>query len=122
MIAVDTSVLVAIILDEPDGSQFREALLATDHAAMSAATLVELNVVMSRRLGEQGRRVAAELLRDLSVSIHPVSEAQAQIAAEAYHRYPVLNFGNCFSYALAKDLDIPLLFKCRFADVLGLIL
>jgi ribonuclease VapC len=102
---------VAIILDEPDGPQYRETLLVADLAVMSAATLVELNVVMSRRLGEHGRRVAAELVRDLNVSIHPFSEAQAQIAAEAYNRFPVLNFGDCFSYALAKDLDIPLLYK-----------
>jgi len=84
---------------------------------MSAATYVELSIVVQRQLGPDGSRQMDVLLRTAGIQIEPVSVDQAEIARQAYldygkGRHPAaLNFGDYFSYALAKDRREPLLFK-----------
>ena len=111
MIAVDPSAIVSILLQEEDASFYAKALMEADEKFLSAASFVELNVVMWRRLAERGTAIVDQIVAEGAISIVPLSAHQAILARNAYNRYPVLNFGDAFSYALAKDLDAPLLFK-----------
>ena len=114
MIAVDTSALMAIVLGERQADTCAAALEAADEIVVSAATAAEALIVAARR------NVAEEmtaLLDGLGFSIEAVEPAAAPRIAAAYARWgkrnhPAgLNFGDCFAYALAKDLNMPLLFK-----------
>lgn len=91
-----------------------------DLLLLSAANLLEASVVLSgiRSTLEVGDEWLDRLLAEQNVVIEPVTAAQAQLARLAFRMYgkgrghgAALNFGDCFSYALAKSLDAPLLFK-----------
>lgn len=113
MIVVDTSALIAILLDEPSAQACRHVLEAESDVRLSAGTLSEALIVAVRRnlLDEM-----AGLVDAVAIAVESVTAAQAQRVADAYARWgkgihPAgLNFGDCFAYALAKDLDCPLLF------------
>ena len=113
---VDTSAIMALILDEPEAPAIRAALDGQS-AAMSAATYVELGAVVERRGPEgSGRRLDA-LLAEFGIDILPLTTQQAVLARSAYREYgrgsghhAGLNLGDCFSYALAADRREPLLF------------
>jgi ribonuclease VapC len=113
---IDTSVLVAILLREPDADEFLERFGGGWEAVMSAASYVELAIV-ARSRGAAGRAVVDELIVQLAITILPVTLTQAHLAADAYGRFgkgrhPTrLNYGDCFAYALAKERGEPLLFK-----------
>lgn len=115
---VDSSALLAILLDEADREELTVTLLAGGGRRMSAATYLETAMVCDRaRDPILGRQLDA-LLEAARIQIEPVTARQAFIAREAFRDFgkgmghPArLNFGDCFSYALAKDLDEPLLFK-----------
>ncbi len=124
---VDSSVLVACILQEVDA----EALIATLELALplriSSGTLLETSIVLIRKSLESATHVLDRFLLDLKIEVVPVTEQQARLAVDAYRRFgkgrhpAALNFGDCFSYALAKHLNEPLLFKgedFRQTDVL----
>ena len=113
---VDTSVVVAILVGEPDASSLAAALASATAPVMSAASYVELLLVSLSR-GIAGRSEVDETLIDAAIEIAPVSLEQARLAVTAFERFgkgrhPArLNFGDCFSYALAKERGLPLLFK-----------
>ena len=105
---VDSSVLIALILQELGYQKVGRVLRAEDTLHMSTATWVELGVVADRRLSE---------VDGLGIVLVPLSVAQARRARQAHRRYGPgsgsaarLNMGDCFSYALAIELDEPLLF------------
>lgn len=113
MIAVDTSALMAVLLEEKSGAACRKALESTDQLLMSATTLAEALVVAG------GRGVQAKMRRlidELPFEIETVTAASAVRVADAYTQWgrglhPAgLNFGDCFAYALAKERSCPLLF------------
>ena len=115
---VDSSALVAILWDEPDAAVFAAAIDAAPDRRMSAGTYLELAIVVDARRNPVASRRIDECISEAAISIEPVTAEQAGIAREAYRdfgrgsRHPAqLNFGNCFAYALAKDLREPLLFK-----------
>ena len=115
---VDSSALVAILGHEPERYPFLDAIRAARRAATSAATYVETAIVVDGRRDAVMSRSLDELFVELEVRIEPVTAAQAQIARQAYRDFgrgsghPArLNFGDCLSYALAKDLREPLLYK-----------
>lgn len=114
---IDSSAIIAILRDDPDAGPISEALQAATICRISAVTYVEAAVVTDGNRNPVLSRRFDELLRDLSVRVEPVSLRQAEIARQAYRDFGKgrhkagLNFGNCFAYALAKDLDEPLLFK-----------
>jgi len=114
---VDTSALVAILLREPDADRIDRTLADAPMRLMSAVTRVELSLVIEGRYGEPGRMDIERLLKDAGVEIAAVTPQQAEIAIEAFRRFgrgrhrAALNIGDCFSYALAKATDQPLLFK-----------
>lgn len=114
---IDTSAIVAIAFDEPEASSF-EALIADDPIRLiSAATVFEASMVLESRLGEQGGSELDLWLHRINAEIVAVSADHSDQARRAWRRYgkgrhPAgLNFGDCFSYALAKLTSEPLLFK-----------
>jgi ribonuclease VapC len=111
MIVVDTSALVAILLAEPEAASMASALEEDEGPLMSAASYVELLLVMQKKKGNAGRELAERLVGAAGIRIAPVSEPQLPFAAQAIRRFGALNYGDLFSYALAKERDRPLLFK-----------
>ena len=112
---IDTSSLVCILLDEPEADRYARRLSETDSAnVMSAATWLETMLVISARRGELGRQSLDELLALAMIEIQPVDAELARIADQAWLQYGKgrhPNFGDCFSYALAKQRQESLLFK-----------
>lgn len=113
MIAVDTSALMAIVLDEAAADACVEALTSHDRLLISASTVAETMIVASRRgLGEEMER----LLDQLGFEVVPVTSAVARAVARSYGRWGKgvhragLNFGDCFAYALATEHGCPLLY------------
>jgi ribonuclease VapC len=114
---VDTSALLAILEDEPERRNFNGAIEVADSRRMSAVTFVESSMVIESRFGAEGVRDLDRLIERAEVEIVPVDVEQARTAREAFARFGKgrhaagLNFGDCFSYALARVLGEPLLFK-----------
>lgn len=114
---VDSSAFVAVLMAEPEADEFSDAL-ETQSFAVSAATLTESMIVLRGKGGEDKVRALDDLLREAAGVVVPVDEGQARLASDAYRRFgrgsghPArLNYGDCFSYALAITRDEPLLFK-----------
>jgi ribonuclease VapC len=118
---VDTSALIAIAWDEPERARFENAIEADPVRLVSAASVLEGAIVMMRRAGRAAASEAVarfhELLDQLGLEIEPVSASQIGIAEAAYLSFGKgmhaagLNFGDCFTYALAKETGEPILFK-----------
>jgi ribonuclease VapC len=115
---VDSSAILAVLLDEDDADQFYAAMRGSSSSALSAATHLEISIVADARRNPLLSNRLDPLLTQLDVRIEPFSAAQAKIARQAYRDFgkgsghpAKLNFGDCFAYALAIDADEPLLFK-----------
>jgi ribonuclease VapC len=114
---IDTSALVAILQDEPERRAFNEAIEASDARCVSTASWLETSIILESRFGAEGLRDLDLLISKGSIDLVPVDLDQAQIARLAFSRFgkgrhpASLNFGDCFSYALATALGEPLLFK-----------
>lgn len=117
MIVVDTSALIAIVEGKDDAPLFARAIAEADPPFISAGTLIEAGIIVVSRHGLAGGRLLDEMIMEGGFRIESVTPHQAQLAREAYHRYGKrpkkkgLNYGDCFSYALAKATGLPLLFK-----------
>jgi ribonuclease VapC len=116
-VIIDSSAIVAIITNEPAGEACRKALRAAQIRRMSAANVLETSIVLSRVNDDIFSTEFDELLVTMSIIAEPVTIEQVTIAREAHRRYgrgsqhrARLNFGDCFTYALAKIYDEPLLF------------
>lgn len=115
---VDSSALIAILKNEPEALAFAQAIQAASVIRVSAATFLETHIVAD---GYKNPIITArleEIFANPGVQIEPVTAEQAKIARQAYRDYgrgsghPAnLNFGDCFSYALARDKREPILFK-----------
>ncbi len=114
---IDTSAVVAIAFNEPEAEAFEAKIVDAPRRYMSAASVLELAMVIEARLGEAGSAELDLWLHKAGVEIVPVDTDQVAIARRAWRNYgkgrhPAgLNYGDCFSYALAKTRDEPLLFK-----------
>jgi ribonuclease VapC len=114
---VDTSALIAILYDEPDGPDLLEKLVAAPRRAISTTNLVEAWMVVDRSPNPARSAALDELIGLLQIEAVPVTWNHARLAREAYKvygkgRHPAaLNFGDCFSYALAKSCGEALLYK-----------
>lgn len=115
---IDTSALLALALKEPERDLFYALMLRAKRRRMSAASYVEAAEVYMRRLGEaKGTALLNRDLAQLRIEVVAVTPEQAYAAAEARRFYGKgrhdadLNYGDSFTYALAKSLDEPLLFK-----------
>jgi len=114
---VDTSALVAILLDEPDAEKLSATIAANTPRIISAVSVLEASIVIESKKGEAGLALLDELLNLAQFEIVAFDDAQQQLARVAYRRYgkgrhPAgLNFGDCCAYALAKVRNEALLFK-----------
>ena len=127
MIAVDTSALMAVLLDEPETAACAEVFSTNDRLVISAGTVAEALIVAERRgLGTE----MTGLIDGLGLEIENVSSAVARRVADAYGQWgkgvsPAgLNFGDCFAYEVAKRHDCPLLYvggDFARTDVTGLL-
>ena len=113
MIVIDTSALVAMLLLEPKASVCSEVFNRETEILISAGTVVEALIVARRRnISEQ----MTELLASPFITIVDVDRDRARLAGEAFNRWgksingAALNFGDCFSYATAREFGCPLLF------------
>jgi ribonuclease VapC len=115
---VDSSVLIAILRDEPEAQAFADAIEHAVSVRVSAATLFEASMVADKFGSPKLSARFDELVEDVRMIIEPFTASQAHIARRAYRDYgkgsghpASLNFGDCFSYALARDKREPLLYK-----------
>lgn len=114
---LDTSALIAILLEEPESELFIQAVARANRRRISAANFVELSMVLEGQFGAEALHQCDALFRRAAIIIEPVTAEQAIIARQAFHDFGKgrheagLNFGDCFAYALAKDAGEPLLFK-----------
>lgn len=114
---IDTSALLAILQDEPERRRFNVAIEASATRLLSVACFVEASIVMEVRHGAEGVRDLDEFVERAGIEVVDVTVAQGRDARRAFARYgrgrhaARLNFGDCFSYALAVSRGEPLLFK-----------
>lgn len=114
---IDTSAVVAILFGEADQRRYDEAIEAAQTRLISAVTRVELAFVVEGRKGEAGRDRLERFFRLAGLDVVAVTPHHAELAIEAFRRFgrgrhkAGLNIGDCFSYALAKATEFPLLFK-----------
>jgi ribonuclease VapC len=114
---VDTSAVIAILFGEADAKIYAEVIAAVDSCSVSAATFVEIAIVVEAQTSSSGSRQLDAFMRRAGIVIEPVTEEHAHLARQAFtdfgkgrHR-AALNYGDCFSYALAKATGRPLLYK-----------
>lgn len=115
---VDTSALIAILRNEPDAREFSQAMEAAKRIQLSAVSYVEAGVVTDGARDPVVSREFDDLIRLAEIEIVPVTVEQARLARAAYRDFGLgsghpakLNFGDCFSYALAKVAGESLLYK-----------
>ena len=114
---IDASAIVAIVLNEPDASEVEVRIADDPVRLISAATVLEATMVIETRLGDAGGREFDLWLLKIGAEIVPVDAEQVDTARRAWRRYgngrhvAALNYGDCFSYALAVTRGEPLLFK-----------
>src|SRR5215475_8351851 len=114
---LDSSAVLAILFQEGDAGIYAAAIEAATVSKMSAATYLELSIVTEGQDGKAGLHDLEEFIREAGIEIEPFTLEQARTASQAWSKYgkgrhsAALNFGDCFSYGLAKALDEPLLFK-----------
>ena len=114
---VDTSALIAILLEEPEGHLFDVAILNAAESRISSANYLEAAMVLLARRGANAARALDLLILRSEIEIVAFTESQASLARSAFERYgrgfhpAKLNFGDCMAYALAKETGEELLFK-----------
>lgn len=114
---LDSSALLAILQNEPERRLFNKTIEAADQVLLSVASFVEVSMVVESRLGADGVRDLDLFIAKARITLIPVDEEQAHLARQAHRnfgkgRHPAaLNFGDCFSYALARAQEDSLLFK-----------
>lgn len=115
MIVVETSAIIAILLGEPERGRLMSRLFQEREKVTPVTSLLEATMVGSRAFPDP-RGPLEDLLRQTAISLVPIDEAHAAAAQQAFLTYGKgrhrarLNFGDCFSYAVAKLADAPLLF------------
>ena len=116
-LVIDTSAIIAILFNEAEASSFFEQIREAEVVWLSSVSKVETMMVLTSRFNDLAVPKFAGFCDMLSVRIAPIDNELADLAVSAFLRFgkgrhPAgLNFGDCFSYALAKKLDAQLLFK-----------
>jgi ribonuclease VapC len=114
---LDTSAIVAVLRAEPEAPEFVEMIESAQKCRLSAVSYVEAAVVIDSGKDAIASRRFDDFFRASGIVVETVTLRQAEIARDAYRDFGKgrhkagLNFGDCFSYALAKEMDEPLLFK-----------
>lgn len=115
---IDTSAIVAILRAEPEAEVFARAIEGARTRRVSAVSFVEAAAVIDGSRDAVASRRLDELFREAELNIEPVTVSQARIAREAYRDFGKgsghaagLNLGDCFAYALAKEMKEAILYK-----------
>jgi ribonuclease VapC len=114
---IDTSALVAVLCNEPDAERYEEIIDRGPSRLMSVASALEAVIVLESRFGDSGAQELDLLIHRLPIKLVAVDLDQLEWARLAFQRFgrgrhpASLNFGDCFSYALAKVTGEPLLYK-----------
>jgi ribonuclease VapC len=114
---VDSSAMVAMLLEEPEGHLFDVAILKSAVRQISSAGFLESSMILLARKGVDGVRDLDLLIARFRIEIFPFTESQARLARAAFERYgkgrhpAKLNFGDCIAYAMARETGEELLFK-----------
>ena len=114
---LDSSAIIAILRAEPEAQDFARAVISAEARRVSAVSYVESAVVIDSGKNAIASRRFDEFFRVSRIAVEVVTLRQAEIARQAYRDFGKgrhkagLNFGDCFAYALAKEMDEPLLFK-----------
>ena len=109
--------MLAVLLREPEAQRFAAAMESANVVRLSAASYVEAAINAERNGDEVRRAMLDTFLSQFGIQIEPVTAAQGILARQAFVLFGEgrhkagLNFGDCFSYALAKEYREPLLFK-----------
>ncbi|MGH9604762.1 MAG: type II toxin-antitoxin system VapC family toxin [Terracidiphilus sp.] len=113
---VDTSAILSILFQEPDAQRFSNAIAAS-LSLLPASCFVEASITLLARNKDDGLRGLDLLVARSQMKIAPFTENQSRLAREAFRRFgkgrhpAQLNFGDCMTYAAAKDTGEELLFK-----------
>jgi ribonuclease VapC len=117
MIAVDTSAIMAIILNEQDDYAYLD-IITKNRCCICTPVLMELHIVVARWKPDGGDAFAAAMVRDLAIEVAPFTLGDLICGRDAMVRYgkgrghpAQLNYGDCMSYGFAKARAFPLLFK-----------
>ncbi|MGL4490068.1 MAG: type II toxin-antitoxin system VapC family toxin [Rhizobiaceae bacterium] len=114
---VDASALLAIFLNEPEGSIFETTLKDSEVAYISPVNCLEVSMRLDWIWGDAAAGKLDALLDAFKISVDPIDRIQSSLAQDAFRRFgkgrhkAALNMGDCFAYALAKAKGMPLLFK-----------
>jgi ribonuclease VapC len=118
VIVVDASALIAVLRNEADGSRFEAVLVEADICLVSSVSLLEDSMVLAGRYGDATAWLTLDdFIARVGITVHPHDAALTDIARLAFLRFgkgrhpAQLNFGDCASYALAKQVGCALLFK-----------
>lgn len=112
---LDSSALVAVLLQESEAARLMARMREATSMAVGAPTLLEAGIVLSARLGADGRGMLARLVQEGGIRVVPVTEVHVGVALDAWWRYgkgrhpAALNFGDCLAYAVAVVAGAPLL-------------
>ncbi len=112
---LDSSAIVTVFLREKGSDRVLDALETADVCRVGAPTLVETAMVLTSRLGDDGRTMLLSLLQEVNVDVLSFGDAHWRIAQSAFVRYgkgrhpAALNFGDCLTYATAYVAGEPLL-------------
>ena len=117
-VVIDSSAIVAVFRGEPDANELFARAMRYERRVMSASTWLECAMVCEGKVDHGGGERFDGIAAALDLEVVPFSAEQAVLARTAFKRYgkgrrakASLSFGDCFAYALAKDLGAPLLFK-----------
>lgn len=119
-VVVDTSAAVAVLTGEPASAGIIAILEDADERVMSAATLLELSIVMEARLGPSGGVIVERFIRDGEVTVLSLNHVHVRRALDGWRIYgkgrhsAALDLGDCFTYGLAAELGVPVL--CTGSD------
>jgi ribonuclease VapC len=114
---VDTSALLAVLLREPEAASFAAAIESAEASRLSVASYLEAAIFVDRHGDEVRRAMLDTFLEEFSIQLEPVTVEQVRVARQAFQWFgkgihpAALNFGDCFTYALAKVTREPVLFK-----------
>jgi ribonuclease VapC len=121
LIVVDSSAVIAIFRQEEDAAHHAQCIAADDDPIMSAANVVEISIVLrglKKISPERAEKWLDEFIEQAGIRIEPVTTEQARAARSAHLRFgkgtghsAALNYDDCFSYGLAKEMNAPLLCK-----------
>jgi ribonuclease VapC len=117
---VDSSALIAMLLNEPGSDRLLQKLAAASSAGIGAPTLAEAGIVLTARAGIEGKRNLTLFVQDTDLNVVPFGQDHWRAAVDAFRRYgkgqhPArLNLGDCMTYATAKLAGQPLL--CTGSD------